>query len=41
MPSTLHRNQILESENEILAAVAQGSPASDVMNRIVSALDLK
>ena len=39
MPSTLHRNQILESENEILAAVAQGSPAADVMNRIVTALE--
>lgn len=39
MPSILHRNQILESENEILAAIAQGSPASDVMNCIVIALE--
>ena len=39
MPSITHRNQILESENEILAAVAQGNPTSDVLNRIIVALE--
>ena len=39
MPTTLHRNLILESENKILAAVAQGSPAPDVMSSIVTALE--
>ena len=39
MPLTLHRQSILESENQILAAVAQGRPTSEVLKDIVRNLE--
>ncbi len=39
MSPTLHRQSILESENQILAAVAQGTPTRVVLNKIVETLE--